>query len=50
LLKNKGLVRPEPALYFQEKTPQNVGGERKNEIFSLSSHTLLSSYAIVIFL
>ena len=29
---------------FPQKTPQNVGGERKNEIFSLSSHTLLRIY------
>ena len=29
---------------FSPKIPPNVGGEGKNFIFSLSSHTLLSSY------
>jgi hypothetical protein len=33
---------------FPKKTPKNVGGERKNFIFSLSSHTRLSSYLFLL--
>jgi hypothetical protein len=29
---------------FSQKSPQNVGGGRKNFIFSPSSHTFLSNY------